>query len=91
MVRELNQEQLLDQIGKAAAVCERASGGCGRCCLTTVMRYLKLADEPTVELFGKAAFPLSGGIAQEKETCGALLGGLMAIGIAFFHGKGWSF
>ena len=87
MAKELSKQELLNQIEETASKCERASGGCGRCCLTTVMQHLKLADDPTIELFRKAAFPLSGGIAQEKETCGALLGGLMAIGIAFFSGK----
>ena len=81
MVKELSEEELLDQIEEAAAECEREIHGCARCCLLVLMRYFELADELTIELFQKAVIPFSGGIAQEHETCGALLGGLMAIGM----------
>ena len=87
MTKELTREQLLDQIEEAATKCEREVHGCGRCCLSTLMRYFNMADKPTIDLFQKAVLALSGGIAQERETCGALLGGIMAIGIAYFPGK----
>lgn len=87
MPKEQSREELLDQIEEAAAKCEKEVHGCGRCALSTLMQHLELADKPTIDLFQKAILPLSGGIAQERETCGALLGGIMAIGLAYFPGK----
>jgi C_GCAxxG_C_C family probable redox protein len=87
MVRELSQEELLDKIEEAAAKCEREVHGCGRCVLAALMQYLELGDEASVDLILRAALPLSGGIAQTRNTCGAMLGGLMAIGMVYFSGK----
>jgi hypothetical protein len=80
MVSEHSGEALFDEIEKAAAKCESEVHGCGRCCLLTLMQYFNMADKSTIDLFQKAVLALSGGIAQERETCGALLGGIMAIG-----------
>ena len=50
----------------------------------TLMQSFELADESSAELIAKAVIPLVGGTAQ---TCGALLGGLVAIGMAYFPAK----
>lgn len=73
--------KVLDQIEEEASACLREFHSCAPCCLSTLLEHLDLADKPTTELFQKAVMSLSGGIVQEHETCGALLSGIMAIGI----------
>ena len=87
MAKELSQEELLGKIEEAASRCEREVHGCGRCTLAALTEYFELGDKASVDLLLKAVLPLSGGIAQTRNTCAAMLGGLMAIGMAFFHGK----
>ena len=70
---------LLQKIEQAAAENERNATGCARVVLHTVVRHLEL-DSPAVI---KAATPLAGGVASTGQFCGALLGGIMAIGLAF--------
>jgi C_GCAxxG_C_C family probable redox protein len=82
LAKNLSKTEILDQIESEAKNREKELRGCGRCCLSTLLEYLELVDKRTVGLFQKALLPMSGGIAQEHQTCGALLGGLMAIGIA---------
>lgn len=72
-----SQEELLDRIEKEARDYEVEYHGCSRCTLRPIQDHLKLGDGSAF----KAATPLAGGIAMRGETCGALLGGLMAIGI----------
>ena len=87
MAKGLPKEELLDKIEQAASKCEREVHGCGRCTLAALMEYFELGDKASGDLLLKAVLPLSGGIAQTRNTCAAMLGGLMAIGMAFFHGK----
>jgi C_GCAxxG_C_C family probable redox protein len=87
MAMELSKEELLDNIEEAAAKCEREVHGCGRCTLAALTQYFDLGDEASVDLLLKAVLPLSGGIAQTRNTCAAMLGGLMAIGMVYFSGK----
>ena len=83
-MEELSKQELLEKIEKAAYQSEMELHGCGRCALSTLVKYLELGDEV---LLSKAILPLSGGIAGTRNTCGALIGGLMAIGIASFPGQ----
>lgn len=87
MSKELAKEELLDKVEEAASKCERELHGCGRCALSALMQYFELGDKTSADLVLKAVLPLSGGIAQTRNTCGALLGGLMAIGMVCFPGK----
>jgi len=87
MAKELSKEELLDSIEEAAAKCEREVHGCGRCSLAALTQYFHLGDEASVDLLLKAVLPLSGGIAQTRNTCAAVLGGLMAIGMVYFSGR----
>jgi len=87
MSKELAKEELLDKVEEAASKCERELHGCGRCALSALMQYFELGDKTSTDLVLKAVLPLSGGIAQTRNTCGALLGGLMAIGMVCFPGK----
>lgn len=51
--------------------------GCSQSVLLAIQEGLNIGD---LESF-KAASALSGGVARRGETCGALLGGLMALGL----------
>jgi C_GCAxxG_C_C family probable redox protein len=53
--------------------------GCSQSVLLALQEELGIGD---LESF-KAATVLSGGVARRGETCGALLGGLMALGIVY--------
>ncbi|MFC1533299.1 C-GCAxxG-C-C family protein [Thermodesulfobacteriota bacterium] len=88
MTIEILNERLLEEIEEATSSFTDKVRGCAPRCISTVMQYVKLADQSAIEVVQKAALPLSGGIMQGYETCGALLGGVMAISIAYFDGKG---
>lgn len=87
MSKELTREEFLDKVEETASKCEREIHGCGRCALAALMQCFELGDKASADLILKAILPLSGGIAQTRNTCGALLGGLMAIGMVFFPGR----
>ena len=78
MVQELSKDEILDRIEKSAYECERQYHGCSRCTLWALEEHLELGDGSAV----RAATPLAAGIAMMGETCGTLLGALMAIGQA---------
>jgi len=87
VVKELSKEEFLDKVQESAAECEKKVHGCGRCALKSLIDHFELGDETNKEMMLKAILPLSGGIAQTRNTCAAALGGLMAIGMVFFDGK----
>jgi C_GCAxxG_C_C family probable redox protein len=78
-VEALSREQLLDNVEKTAYDYELNYHGCSRCVLVSLGKHLGLGDDNIL----RAGTPLSGGIARTANTCGALLGGLMCIGLAF--------
>jgi len=78
MSEKQSRSVLLDQIEKAAHDYEKEFHGCSRCVFKPLQEYLDLGDLSTF----KASTPLAAGIAMRGETCGALVAGLMAIGIA---------
>jgi len=73
------KDELLKNIGESAHVFERDYRGCSRCVLHALQIHLGLSDGEVL----KAATALGGGVARTGETCGALIGGMMAIGLAF--------
>jgi C_GCAxxG_C_C family probable redox protein len=73
-----SKEELLDRIEKEAHDYERDFHGCSRCVLKPLQDNLDLGDEASL----KASTPMAAGVAMRGETCGALLGGLLAVGIA---------
>jgi C_GCAxxG_C_C family probable redox protein len=73
-----SKEELLDRIEKEAHDYERDFHGCSRCVLKPLQDNLDLGSEASL----KASTPLAAGVAMRGETCGAFLGGLMAVGIA---------
>jgi len=77
------KRRLVMEIEELACDNERRRKGCCRNVLTALQTNLGLGDG---DLF-RAAVPLGGGIARSGGTCGALLGGLMAIGLAYCKDK----
>jgi C_GCAxxG_C_C family probable redox protein len=73
-----SKEELLDRIEKEAHDYERDFHGCSRCVFKPLQDNLDLVDESSL----KASTPLAAGVAMRGETCGAFLGGLLALGIA---------
>ncbi len=81
MPAELDRQRLLEHIELEAAQLQRELHACARCTLLAVGHNLGLADDACLEVALKAAIPLSGGIAGTRNECGALIGGIMAIGL----------
>lgn len=70
---------LVAKIGEAAYVYERTYHGCSQCVLAALQDCLSLGNRDSF----KAATALAGGIARMGTTCGSLVGGIMAISLAF--------
>jgi len=81
MSADESRERLLEQVRLDAAQLQRELHACARCTLFAVGRGLQLADAASLEVALKTAIPLSGGIAGTRKQCGALIGGVMAIGL----------
>ncbi|HPK52880.1 MAG TPA: C-GCAxxG-C-C family protein [Smithellaceae bacterium] len=77
MAEENSREVLLDRIEKAAYENEKSFHGCSRCVAKAIQDHLHIGDENTI----KAATPLAAGVAMRGETCGALLGGMLMLGL----------
>ena len=77
MSEKPSREDLLDRIEKAAYDYEKEFHGCSRCVFKALQDHLDIGDETAL----KASTPLAAGVAMRGETCGALLGGMLAIGI----------
>lgn len=78
MAQELYREELLDKVEKSAHAYEAKYHGCSRCVMQSLLDHLKLGDSSAF----KAATPLAAGIVMRGETCGALISGIMAVGLA---------
>jgi len=72
-----SREKLLDRVAWAAYYNDRVYEGCGRCVLEALRSHLHLGDGEVL----RASTALAGGVARMGETCGALIGGIMAIGL----------
>jgi C_GCAxxG_C_C family probable redox protein len=77
MPEETSREELLDKIEQAAHDLEKEFHGCSRCVFKALQDHFDLADGSAL----KASTPLAAGVAMRGETCGALLAGLLAVGI----------
>ena len=74
-----SRQDLLNTIEQEAHDYERDFHGCSRCVLKPLQEHLDLGDDESF----KASTPMAAGVAMRGETCGALIGGLMAVGLAF--------
>ena len=80
--REMNQgqiAQLIKTIEKMARNNEIKYWGCSQATLGALQRYLKIGDGGAF----RAATAFAGGIASNREACGAVVGGVMAIGLVY--------
>jgi C_GCAxxG_C_C family probable redox protein len=77
MPEENSRDKLLQAIEKTAYEYEKSFHGCSRCVFKALQDHFNLGDGPSL----KASTPLAAGVAMRGETCGALLGGLLAVGI----------
>ena len=75
------QIALLDKIQADGEALHREVGVCARSTLLAVSRNLDLGSDDALIGALKCAIPLSGGIAGTRNECGALVGGVMAIGM----------
>jgi C_GCAxxG_C_C family probable redox protein len=84
--KELSEEQrsqLIREIGETACRYGKAYRGCSQWALYALQEHFELSDKAVF----RAASALAGGIAGNGEICGALVGGLMAIGLAYGRDK----
>ena len=72
-----SKEKLLDRIAWDAYYNDRVYQGCNRCVLHALQSHLHLGNGEVL----RASTALAGGVARMGETCGALTGGIMAIGL----------
>jgi C_GCAxxG_C_C family probable redox protein len=70
---------LVVRAAEAAYIYERTYHGCSQCVLAALQESLGLGGQESF----KAATALAGGIARTGTACGALVGGIMGIGLAF--------
>ena len=76
-----SREKLLDIIAKSAYNNDRAYEGCTRCVLAALIEHLHLSSYEGAKEVIKASSALAAGVCRMGETCGALTGGIMAIGL----------
>jgi C_GCAxxG_C_C family probable redox protein len=79
MSSEHRKEKILDQVAKKAGDYEEVSISCSQGTLYALQEEFKLGGGE--DLIKAATF--MPGIASRKETCGAVVGGLMALGLVF--------
>jgi len=78
MSDEKTREQILDEVEKNGGEFEIQSGCCAQGCLRALQQQFGIGNVETY----KAATAMPG-IALRGETCGGVVGGLMAIGIMY--------
>ncbi len=71
-------EDLLAQASRSAADAERLFMGCSQAVLGALQETFHIGDNESF----RAGTILSAGVARRGETCGALIGALMALGVA---------
>ena len=73
-----SEARILDAVARSAFTNLRAYSNCCRSTLDAVAQHIGPRDEALI----RASSTLAGGIAGTGETCGAIVGALMAIGAA---------
>lgn len=77
-----HKEKIADACARSAYNNNRAYEGCTRCVLAALNEHLKLTTTAAEECI-KASTALAGGVARMGETCGALTGGILALGLVY--------
>jgi len=81
-----SQAKIIDAVSLSAFNDNRTYEGCARCVLAAVNEHLRLTSVEGLEQSIEASTGLSAGVARMGEICGALLGGIMALGLEFGSG-----
>jgi C_GCAxxG_C_C family probable redox protein len=82
-VTSMNKEEVLEKAYETGFTYERDLGNCPQSTLAAMQDIFDIGEE---ELLFKAAMPFAGGGGRSTNgTCGALIGGMMAMGI--IHGR----
>jgi C_GCAxxG_C_C family probable redox protein len=79
MRRQLSKAEILNQVEESAYNYEKAYHGCSQCVLRAIQDHLKIGDAATF----RSASPLVAGVALMGDSCGALIAGMMALGLVF--------
>ena len=82
-INDEDKQQLLMKIEREARDNEIKYWGCSQAVVDALQRNLRLNG---TDIF-KAASALAGGVASNHEACGALTGGVIAIGLAYGRTK----
>ncbi len=78
-----SKSKLIEEVGERAYEYEKDYHGCAQSALKALQEHLNIGDDLTF----KAASALAGGGGRMGGVCGALLGGMMAISLAFGREK----
>jgi len=78
-----SKDKLIDAVSISAYNNNRTYEGCARCVLAAINEHLRLTPAEGFNECIKASTALSAGVARMGETCGALIGGIMALGLEF--------
>jgi C_GCAxxG_C_C family probable redox protein len=73
------KKEILLKVKQTASDDERGITGCARSVLHALFEHLGIGNDEVI----KAAAPFAGGGARSGNLCGALLGGMMGIGLAY--------
>jgi len=76
-----SKSKVLDRVAKAAYDNNMAYEGCARCVLHALQTHMHLTDEESFKVAFMASTAMSAGVARKGETCGALIGALMGLGL----------
>ena len=83
MQRQLSKAEILDQVEQSAYNYEKAYHGCSQCVLRALQDRLKVGNRETF----RSASALAAGVALMGDSCGALIAGMMALGLVFGRQK----
>lgn len=75
----LTREEFMEKAYHMAYEREKTYGACSQSVLSTFQNLLDMEDDYLL----KAATAFAGGIARQGMTCGALMGGIMVIGMKY--------
>jgi C_GCAxxG_C_C family probable redox protein len=78
-----SKAKIIDAVSISAFNNNRAYEGCARCVLAAINEHLRLTSPEGIQQCISASTALSAGVARMGETCGALLGAIMALGLEF--------
>ncbi len=76
-----SRTKLVQAVSLSAFNNNRTYEGCARCVLAALQEHLRLAPSEGFNQCIRASTGLSAGVARMGEICGALLGGVMALGL----------